>query len=50
MIESFVMLIGDVDADLAFRYLGKELDLKKHLERGKSYTFRVAKTILLIKC
>lgn len=43
VIESFVMLIGDVDAELAFRYLGNELNLKKQLVRGKSYTFRVAK-------
>ena len=43
VIDSFVMLIGDVDAELAFRYLGKELNLKKQLVRGKSYTFRVAK-------
>ena len=43
VIDSFVMLIGDVDADLAFRYLGNELNLKKQLVRGKSYTFRVKK-------
>lgn len=43
VIDSFVMLIGDVDAELAFRYLGNELNLKKQLVRGKSYTFRVAK-------
>jgi hypothetical protein len=43
VIDSFVMLIGDVDADLAFRYLGNELNLKKQLVRGKSYTFRVMK-------
>jgi len=43
VIDSFVMLIGDVDAELAFRYLGNELNLKKQLIRGKSYTFRVVK-------
>ncbi|KAA0966703.1 DUF1850 domain-containing protein [Sporosarcina sp. ANT_H38] len=43
VIDSYVMLIGDVDAALDFRYLGKELDLKKQLVRGKSYTFCVQK-------
>lgn len=43
IIDAFVLLIGDVDADLDFRYLGNELDLKKQLERGKSYTFCVSK-------
>lgn len=43
VIDSFVMLIGNVDAELAFRYLGKEQNLKKQLVRGKSYTFRVAR-------
>lgn len=46
IIESFVMLIGDVDAELAFRYQGNELNLKKQLVRGKSYTFRVMKLSL----
>ncbi|MBE1556919.1 DUF1850 domain-containing protein [Sporosarcina limicola] len=43
VIDSFTMIVGDVDADLAFRYAGNELDLKKQLERGKSYTFAVVK-------
>lgn len=43
VIDSFNLLIGDVDAELAFRYIGKEIDLKKQLKRGKSYTFRVSK-------
>ncbi len=43
VIDSFVMLIGNVDAELAFRYLGNELNLKKQLVRGKSYKFRVAR-------
>jgi len=46
IIDSFVMLIGDVDAELAFRYRGNELNLKKQLVRGKSYTFRVMKLSL----
>lgn len=43
VIDSFVILIGNVDAKLAFRYLGNELDLKRKLVRGKSYTFCVKK-------
>jgi len=41
IIESFVLFVGDVNADLAFRYNGYEMDLKSYLIRGKSYTFRV---------
>ena len=41
IIQSFVLFVGDVDADLAFRYEGLEVDLKDHLTRGKSYTFSV---------
>lgn len=43
VIDSFVLLIGDVDADLTFRYLNKEINLKQQLERGKSYAFSVTK-------
>lgn len=43
VIDSFTMRIGDVDADLAFRYRGHEINLKQQLERGMSYTFRVTK-------
>lgn len=41
VIDSFVLFIGDVDADLAFLYKGKETDLKDYLTRGKSYAFEV---------
>ncbi|KXH79808.1 DUF1850 domain-containing protein [Sporosarcina sp. HYO08] len=41
MIDSFVLFIGDIDAELAFRYLGDEIDLKQHLIRGKSYKFHI---------
>lgn len=41
IIDSFVLFVGDVDADLAFIYEGKETDLKTYLTRGKSYTFSV---------
>lgn len=39
-LPEFRLLVGDVDAELAFLFAGKELDLKKSLERGKIYTFR----------
>ncbi len=39
--QSFVLFIGDVNADLAFIYKGREVDLKTYLTKGKSYTFRV---------
>ena len=39
-LPEFRLLVGDVDAELAFLIAGKELDLKKSLERGKIYTFR----------
>ncbi|WP_432357756.1 DUF1850 domain-containing protein [Sporosarcina sp. UB5] len=41
IINSFVLFVGDVNTDLAFRYKGHEVDLKTYLTRGKSYTFRV---------
>lgn len=39
-LPEFRLLVGDVDAELVFLFAGKELDLKKSLERGKIYTFR----------
>lgn len=45
-IESFVLYVGDVDADLAFRYEQHEYDLKQHLTRGKSYLFRIERISL----
>lgn len=39
-LPEFRLLVGDVDAELAFLFAGKELDLKKSLERGNIYTFR----------
>lgn len=41
IIQSFVLFVGDVNPDLAFRYKGHEVNLKSYLTRGKSYTFRV---------
>ena len=46
VIDSFVLYIGDVDAQLAFRYKGIEKDLKAYLERGHSYEFCVKKLTL----
>ncbi|MCM3756510.1 DUF1850 domain-containing protein [Sporosarcina aquimarina] len=46
VVDSFVLYIGDVDAQLAFRYKGKETNLKAYLERGHSYEFRVKKLTL----
>lgn len=46
VIQSFVLYIGDVDAQLAFRYKGIETDLKSYLKRGHSYDFRVKKLTL----
>lgn len=43
VIDSFRLHIGRVDADLALRYAGVEIDLKKYLEKGKSYEFKVHK-------
>lgn len=42
-IDSFTMLIGNIDMDLAFQYEGNEIDLKQALIRGKSYKFEVKK-------
>ncbi|MHA6260558.1 DUF1850 domain-containing protein [Sporosarcina sp. CAU 1771] len=43
ILDSFTMLIGNVDADLAFHYNEKEIDLKERLTKGKSYRFSVSK-------
>ncbi|MFD1206039.1 DUF1850 domain-containing protein [Sporosarcina contaminans] len=46
VVDSFVLFVGDVDADLAFRYKGEEVNLKKHLTKGKSYLFEVERISL----
>lgn len=43
VIDSFRLHIGRVDADLAIRYEGVEVDLKEYLEKGKSYEFKIQK-------
>ncbi|MDQ0429087.1 hypothetical protein QOZ98_001914 [Planomicrobium stackebrandtii] len=45
-IPEFRLFVGDVDAGLSFRTKGHQMDLKKTLERGKSYTFRVQRLSL----
>lgn len=45
-LPEFRLFIGDVDAGLSFVTKGREMDLKKTLERGKSYTFRVERLSL----
>lgn len=43
VIDSFRLHIGRVDADLALRYENNEIDLKRYLEKGNSYEFKVEK-------
>lgn len=45
-LPEFRLFVGDVDADLSFKTKGQRMDLKKTLERGKSYTFRVQRLSL----
>ena len=45
-IRDFTIFIGDLDIDLVFEYKGLEYDLKKDLQRGKSYLFEVKKVSL----
>ena len=40
-LADFRLFVGDVDAELSFVTSGSEFDLKRTLERGKSYTVRV---------
>lgn len=40
-LPEFRLFVGDVDAGLSFLIEETEIDLKKTLTRGKSYTFRV---------
>ncbi|MDJ0330627.1 DUF1850 domain-containing protein [Planococcus sp. S3-L1] len=40
-IPEFRLFVGDVDANLSFKTKGHQMDLKRTLERGQSYTFRV---------
>ena len=40
---SFNLLVGDIERDLAFRYIGVEHNLKDYLTKGDTYTFQVAR-------
>ncbi|MEG0261262.1 MAG: DUF1850 domain-containing protein [Lysinibacillus sp.] len=46
VLDSFTMYIGDLDIDLVFDYKNDEYDLKKDLQRGKSYLFEVKRVSL----
>ena len=41
VINSFTLLIANIDMDLIFQYENKDYNLKKLLERSKSYEFEV---------
>ena len=45
-LPEFRLFVGDVDAGLSFSTKGQKMDLKKTLERGKSYTFKVERLSL----
>ncbi len=46
VIDNFTIFIGDLDLDLVFVYKNDEYDLKKDLQRGKSYLFEVKRLSL----
>lgn len=46
VIENFTIYIGDLDLDLVLDYEDYEYDLKKDLQRGKSYLFEVKRLSL----
>jgi len=46
IIDNFTIYIGDLDLDLVFVYKNHEYDLKKDLQRGKSYLFEVKRLSL----
>ncbi|ARK25590.1 hypothetical protein SporoP37_13620 [Sporosarcina sp. P37] len=43
VIDSFVLYVGRVNADLSLRYQQKDYHLKEFLQKGHSYEFYVAK-------
>lgn len=45
-LDNFIIYIGTVDADLTFRYLEHEIDLKAYVSKGKSYKFQTTKLSL----
>ncbi|MFJ7824876.1 DUF1850 domain-containing protein [Psychrobacillus sp. NPDC096623] len=46
IINSFTLLVANIDMDLIFQYGQMEYDLKQLLERSKSYEFKVKKLSL----
>ncbi|MEQ6050027.1 DUF1850 domain-containing protein [Lysinibacillus capsici] len=46
VLENFTIYIGDLDLDLVFNYADEEYDLKKDLQRGKSYLFEIKRLSL----
>lgn len=46
VIESFTILIGNVEVGLLFYYEDSKLDLKQQLKKGKSYQFEIKKLSL----
>lgn len=41
VINSFTLLVANIDMDLIFQYEQKDYDLKQLLERSKSYEFKI---------
>lgn len=46
ILDNFTIYIGDLDLDLVFNYAEREYDLKKDLQRGKSYLFEIKRLSL----
>lgn len=46
ILDNFTIYIGDLDLDLVFNYADEEYDLKKDLQRGKSYLFEIKRLSL----
>lgn len=49
ILSDFTIYIGNIDMDLSFIYNQQSYNLKKHLEKGKSYLFQVEKVSLFEK-
>lgn len=45
-LNNFTIYIGDLDLDLVFDYEDREYNLKKDLQRGKSYLFEIKRLSL----
>ncbi|WP_338652324.1 DUF1850 domain-containing protein [Lysinibacillus sp. Y5S-8] len=45
-LNNFTIYIGDLDLDLVFDYEDREYNLKKDLQRGKSYLFEIRRLSL----